>query len=104
MENYSLTISDAGCSMTCAIKLLEEFGSCLESVCPYDISRVNIQPDDEAYEQAENHKINEALHVNIDLNEMKSCLAQGFPFAFDLKLYNSFDNAAKNGIVSIPNT
>ncbi|CAF4072604.1 unnamed protein product [Adineta steineri] len=101
--NYSSTISDTGCSMTCAIEALEEFGTCLESVWPYDISRVDIQPDDEAYEQAENHKINEALHVNIDLNEMKSCLAQGFPFAFGLKLYSSFDNAAKNGIVSIPN-
>ncbi|CAF4106525.1 unnamed protein product [Adineta steineri] len=101
--NYSTTISDTGCSMTCAIEALEEFGTCLESVWPYDISRVDIQPDDEAYEQAENHKINEALHVNIDLNEMKSCLAQGFPFAFGLKLYSSFDNAAKNGIVSIPN-
>jgi hypothetical protein len=33
---------------------------------------------------------------------MKSCLAQGFPFAFGLKIYSSFDKAAQTGIVSVP--
>jgi len=33
---------------------------------------------------------------------MKSCLAQGFPFAFGLRMFTSFDNAAKNGVVPIP--
>jgi hypothetical protein len=34
---------------------------------------------------------------------MKSCLAQGFPFAFGLRLYSSFDQASKTGIVPMPN-
>ncbi|CAF0921579.1 unnamed protein product [Adineta ricciae] len=33
---------------------------------------------------------------------MKSCLAQGFPFTFALKLYNSFHQAAKKGIITTP--
>ncbi len=97
------SITDSGCSITDAIEALEECGTCLESIWPYDISNVNICPDDEAYEQAENHKIHKALQVNLDLNEMKSCLAQGFPFAFGLRLYKSFDKATKYGIVSTPN-
>ncbi len=101
-RNNSKSIVDSGCSMTDAIEALEEFGTCLESIWPYDISNVNIRPNDEAYEQAESHKINKALKVNVDLNEMKSCLAQGFPIAFGLKLYSSFDKAAKNGVVSVP--
>jgi hypothetical protein len=101
-SNNSELIDDFGCSMTDAIEALEEFGTCLESIWPYDISNVNIRPNDEAYEQAKNHKINKALHLNIDLNEMKSCLAQGFPFAFGLRLYSSFDKALKNGIVPKP--
>jgi hypothetical protein len=88
--------------MTDAIEALEEFGTCLESIWPYDISRVNTRPNDQAYQQAKDHKINEALQINIDLNDMKSCLAQGYPFAFGLQLYTSFDKAAQTGVVPMP--
>jgi hypothetical protein len=101
-SNQSDAVVDSGCSITNAIEALEEFGTCLESLCPDDISLVNTCPDDQAYEQAENHKINEAHQISINLHEMKSCLAQGFPFAFGLRLYKSFDKAAKNGIVPMP--
>ena len=98
----SSSVSDTGCSMTDTIEALEEFGACLESIWPYDISNVNTRPDDRAYQQAAQHKISEALQVNVDLNEMKSCLAQGFPIAFGLKLFSSFDKAAQTGIVPMP--
>ncbi len=90
--------------MTSAIEALEEFGTCLESHWPYDISRVNTRPNESAYQEAINHKITEALRIDINLHEMKSCLAQGFPFAFGLKLYTSFDQASKSGVVPMPNT
>jgi C1A family cysteine protease len=90
--------------MTDSIEALEEFGTCLESYWPYDIANVNTRPDDQAYQEAQGHKITQAMQVNIDLNEMKSCLAQGFPFAFGLKLYKSFDKAATTGIVPMPNS
>lgn len=90
--------------MTDVIEALEKYGTCLESIWPYDISMVNERPSDEAYEAAKDHKITEALQVNIDLYEMKSCLAQGFPFAFGLKLFSSFDQATTTGVVPMPNT
>src|SRR5689334_3140548 len=89
--------------MTNAIEALEESGTCLESVWPYDITHVNQRPSSDAFEKGVKHKIHQALHVKIDLNEMKSCLAQGFPFAFGLRLYTSFDQAATTGIVPMPN-
>lgn len=88
--------------MTSAIEALEESGVCLESIWPYDISQVNVRPSDEAYQSGKHHRITEALQVNIDLNEMKSCLAQGFPFAFGLTLYQSFDQASTSGVVPMP--
>ncbi len=88
--------------MTNAIEALEEFGTCLESVRPYEISSVNTRPSEDAFEQAKSQQITSALKVNIDLTEMKTCLAQGFPFAFGLRLYESVDKAAKNGVVPIP--
>jgi len=63
---------------------------------------VNKCPKDEAYTAAENHKICDALELNLDLSDMKSCLAQGFPFIFGLELYKSFDKADKKGIVPMP--
>jgi len=90
--------------MTSAIEALEEFGTCLESLWPYDTTRVNTRPSEQSYQEAQRHKITEALRVNINLSEMKSCLAQGFPFAFGLRLYNSFDKALTRGVVPLPNT
>lgn len=96
-------VTDSGCSMTNAIEALQEFGTCLESKWPYDTSRVNSRPSDEAFQQGRKHRVEQALRVQIDLNEMKACLAQGFPFAFGLRLYTSFDQAAKGGVVPMPN-
>ncbi|CAF4937264.1 unnamed protein product [Rotaria sp. Silwood1] len=97
-------VVDTGCTMTSAIEALEEFGTCLESTWPYDLSRVNTRPHEKAYREARNHRITEAFRINVNLYEMKSCLAQGFPFAFGLRLYASFDKAATTGVVPIPKT
>ncbi|CAF4497980.1 unnamed protein product [Rotaria sp. Silwood2] len=102
-ENPS-AITDSGCTMTNSIETLEEFGVCLKSIWPYDISQMNTKPNGEAYQDAKGHKIIDALQVDIDLTEMKSCLAQGFPFAFGLKLFPSFDKAGKTGVVPMPNS
>ena len=77
-------------------------GTCLESTWPYDIAYVNQAPTAQCYQEAQNHKIIDALPVRIDLEEMKSCLAQGFPFVFGLKLFGSFDRASSTGVVSMP--
>ncbi|CAF3348813.1 unnamed protein product [Rotaria sp. Silwood1] len=98
----SYNVTDSGCSMTNIIEALEEFGICLESIWPYNITNINTRPSDEAYTTAKDHKITEAFQVKIDLYEMKSCLAQGFPFAFGLKLFASFDQATNIGVVPMP--
>jgi len=101
-EESGGNIEDSGCTITSAIESLEESGTCLESIWPYYTKRVNKCPSDEAYQAAENNKINDALQINVDLHEMKSCLAQGFPFVFGIELYKSFDKANEKGIVPMP--
>ncbi|CAF1035165.1 unnamed protein product [Rotaria magnacalcarata] len=101
-EESDDNIDDSGCTVTSAIEALEEFGTCLESIWPYYTKRVNKCPSDAAFEEAENNKIVDALQININLDEMKSCLAQGFPFVFGLELYKSFDKADEKGIVPMP--
>ncbi|UJR09185.1 hypothetical protein I4U23_013433 [Adineta vaga] len=103
-DEESDDIDDSGCTITGAIESLEESGTCLESIWPYYTKRVNKCPSDYAYEAAEDNKISDALQVNVDLVEMKSCLAQGFPFVFCMKLFKSFDKAGQKGIVPLPKT
>lgn len=88
--------------MTTGIETLEEFGVCPESHWPYDIHQLNQSPDQRAFDEAQQLKITEALQLDLDLTQMKSCLAQGFPFAFGLSLFTSFDLAAKSGVVPLP--
>ncbi|CAF1506720.1 unnamed protein product, partial [Didymodactylos carnosus] len=103
-NNPSAWISDTGCSMTDAIEALDEHGACRESQWPYDISKVNQRPPSFTYEEAKHFTIDEALQINIDLYEMKSCIAQGYPFAFGIRLFKSFDKARENGIVPVPSS
>jgi hypothetical protein len=72
-------MSDSGSAIVHAIESMSEIGVCLESLWQYDIRNVNVKPDAMCYTAAKEHMILEALEVDIDLFEMKACLAQGFP-------------------------
>ncbi|CAF1092969.1 unnamed protein product [Adineta steineri] len=95
-------VNDSGCHLIYVIEALKEYGTCLESFWPYDTGRLNYKPTEESYEQASSHKIADALKVNIDLNEMKSCLAHGFPFIINISVFASFGNGGKSGVVPMP--
>ncbi|CAF1095756.1 unnamed protein product [Didymodactylos carnosus] len=96
------TIKDEGVCITHALEALMEYGVCLESIWPYDIKEVNTKPNRRAYAHAQRFKIKEAYYVEKDLHDMKSCLAQGFPFVFSCKTFESFQNTGPTGIISLP--
>ena len=100
----SKSMKDSGCTITGGIETLAEFGTCLESLWPYDSKSVNVCPSDEAYSEAVNHTITEAFQIDVDLYQMKACLAQGFPFVFAVTLFQSFSRAADFGHVHQPTT
>ncbi|CAF3535676.1 unnamed protein product [Rotaria sp. Silwood1] len=95
-------IQDKGSNITYTLETLNEIGVCPESAWKYDIEKVNEQPSDEAYEAAKNNKITSALEVNQDLTEMKTCLAQGYPFVFSVRLFDHFFGTGKDGVVRMP--
>jgi C1A family cysteine protease len=94
---------DKGSCITTSIRVLEEMGACTEETWSYDPKRVLKKPSQEAYDEALYFLVEEADQVDIDLYSMKHCLAEGYPFAFGLKLFKSFDRARKHGSVAIPN-
>ncbi|CAF1226868.1 unnamed protein product [Adineta steineri] len=102
VEQKTEKVADKGCQLVSVITALTEDGTCLESFWPYVTERHNDKPTEEAYEQASHHKIADALQVNINLTEMKTCLAQGLPFVIGLYIYDSFGSAGASGVVPMP--
>ena len=101
-RQYDGIQGDEGSTITGSIRVLEELGACTEALWVYDPQFVNCQPSAEAYEEALSFLVKEAQEIDINLYAMKHCLAEGYPFAFGLKLFKSFDRAGKHGRVLLP--
>ena len=95
-------VEDEGTAIEEAIEGLCEFGACSESSWPFDEDAVNEQPEDEAYEEAASFCIEDVSVLPTDLDAWKSCLADGYPIIFALKLYRSFEDHRRAGLVPVP--
>ncbi|CAF1947150.1 unnamed protein product [Rotaria magnacalcarata] len=103
-RKHTALIVDAGCPIVSAIEALKKKGFCFEFEWPYKKKQVNIKPPKGCYRSANEKDKLQALKVNADIDEMRSCLAQGLPIIFGLDMYPSFGKAAKNGgAVPMPN-
>ena len=94
-QDYNM--KDEGTQIPNAIEALAEFGCCKEQLFPFDTANVNHKPPEKCYEEAKNYRIKEGMQLRGDLDEMKACLAEGYPFVFGLILFNSFLEAETNG-------
>ncbi|MDL2309547.1 C1 family peptidase [Parabacteroides sp. OttesenSCG-928-B22] len=93
--------TDSGCSYLESIKALTEEGICIETLCPYDENKFDKKPSADAYADAEKRKVKTAKNVNVDLDDIKSALEEGYPVAVSVRLYDSF-SADNSGFVSRP--
>jgi C1A family cysteine protease len=94
---------DSGGQIRDCIKSISSDGVCPETDCPYIISKFTQNPSKKAYRDAKNDVITKYLRVT-NSQEIKSCLAQGFPVIFGFSVYESFESpeVAKTGIVEMP--
>jgi C1A family cysteine protease len=97
--------SDSGAMIRDGIKTLVKQGVCSETIWPYRVSMFDVKPDEACYKQALKHKITSYRRI-LTLDEMRACLAEGFPFAFGFTVYESFESqkVARTGIVPMPKT
>ncbi|CAF3490522.1 unnamed protein product [Rotaria sp. Silwood1] len=95
-------IIDKGSIIPYIIEVLKQFSTCLKSMWPYDIRKVNERPSDEAYEAAKNNWMTDLLRLKVDLNEMKTCLTQEYPLIFGVKTFGFRHKVKENGIVPMP--
>jgi C1A family cysteine protease len=96
--------SDCGAQIRDGIKSVASQGVCHETLWPYDETQFATKPTDQCYTEALNYLILQYHSVPQDLVQMKSCLAEGFPFALGITVYESFegDDVAKTGMVNLP--
>src|SRR5208283_2321016 len=72
---------DSGAMIRDGIKTLADQGVCTEALWPYDISQFTVKPPDACYQEALNYEITSYQRIDTT-DEMRSCLADGFPFVF----------------------
>ncbi len=95
--------SDAGAALRDGIKTLKKQGVCSETRWPYVISKFAVKPIASCYKEALQHQIT-SYHRILTLDEMRTCLADGYLFVFGFTVYESFESpeVAKSGVLEMP--
>jgi C1A family cysteine protease len=96
--------TDSGAEIRDGIKSVNKKGVCPETMLPYDIKKFAIKPSAACYKEALNHQVLSYQRVQRTTDQMKACLAEGYPFVFGFTVYESFESSsvAKSGKVNMP--
>jgi C1A family cysteine protease len=96
--------SDSGAMIRDGIKSVSKQGDCPETSWPYDPAKFADKPGAACYKEALKYKTVQYQRLVQTLNQMKGCLADGFPFVFGFVVYDSFESPAvqKSGNVPMP--
>jgi C1A family cysteine protease len=96
---------DSGAFLRDGIKSLAKQGVCPEPQWPYIIDRSTFKkkPNAACYSAAQKRRIL-SYHRIDTLDEMRTCLADGFPFVFGFTVYESFESetVARSGVLNLP--
>lgn len=96
---------DNGTQISSAIHVIKNQGLCRESQFAYTDENVLFSPPDEAYLEGLHHKaVWDYKLDNRNLNELKQCLAWGYPIIFGMTCYDSMmtQQVAETGDIPYP--
>ena len=102
--------SDSGAQIRDGIKSVATTGACFEGPdadeWPYVIANFREKPPQACYTAAKLDLVVNYSRIVQNLNQMKGCLASGYPFVFGFTVYDSFESqaVAQTGIVAMPAT
>ncbi|MDR3572849.1 MAG: C1 family peptidase [Anaerolineaceae bacterium] len=93
---------DSGCELRDCWKQLQKTGTCLTKYWPYSIKKFAKKPSANAYSNSI-YKIS-SYHALSSSNDIKTCLASGWPVVIGFTVYDSFesDAVAATGIMPMP--
>ena len=108
---------DSGAQIRDGMKTVAKLGVCPEEEWAYDDTpppsedapfpdgaRDGQRPSDQCYQDATAHRATTYRRVLRDLDQMRGCLAAGYPFVFGFTVYDSFESekVSKTGVVPMP--
>ena len=95
---------DSGAMLRDGIKTVAKEGAPPEDLWPYHIQKFRDKPSKETYDEAKKYQVVLYQRISRDLNQMKTCLATGFPFCFGFTVFPFFESreVARTGIVPMP--
>ncbi|HEV1996364.1 MAG TPA: C1 family peptidase, partial [Candidatus Acidoferrum sp.] len=99
--------SDNGAQIRDGVKSVATTGVCPETDWPYDITKfADKPPDPPCYADAAKNTATSYRRVPQILNQMKGCLASGYPFVLGFSVYESFESpqVAQTGHAPMPHT
>jgi len=95
--------SDSGAAIRDGVKSLVKLGVCSEKSWPYNIAKFTQKPSAACFKEAATHEVT-SYHRILSLQEMRQCLAEGYPFVFGFTVYSAFESkaVAKTGALNLP--
>jgi C1A family cysteine protease len=96
---------DAGAMIRDGVKSVSRQGAPHERLWPYDVKQFRTKPPKPVYADARKHAAVLYQRVTQDIQQLRGCLAAGYPIVFGFSVYTSFesDAVAKSGRVPMPN-
>ncbi|MGA2029321.1 MAG: C1 family peptidase [Verrucomicrobiota bacterium] len=96
--------SDGGAQIRDGIKSVANQGVCPETEWPYNIAKFKTKPPKKCYVDALKHRVVLYQRATQTLNQLRGCLASGYPFVFGFTVYESFESpvVAKTGHAPMP--
>jgi C1A family cysteine protease len=95
--------SDDGAALRDGIKTLVKQGVCSEKKWPYIEAKWGAKPTPACYKEALEHQITSYARIHT-VDEMRACLAEGYPFVFGFAVYQSFESqeVTRTGVAPLP--
>jgi C1A family cysteine protease len=96
-------MTDSGAMIRDGIKTLAKQGACTEKKWPYVIAKFAKKPTKACYTEALGYQILSYARLNTR-DEMRACLADGFPFVFGFSVYDGFETQqmSRTGVLDMP--
>jgi C1A family cysteine protease len=96
--------TDSGAQIRDGVKSVGQQGVCPETEWPYDITKFTNEPPPAAYTDALKTRATSYARVPRTLQQMKGCLASGYPFVLGFTVYEAFESpdVASTGVLNMP--
>lgn len=95
---------DSGAQIRDGIKSVSHQGDCQEDKWPYKIAKFAVKPPPKCYKLATKYRAVQYQRLAQIPNQLKGCLASGYPFVLGFTVYESFESqeVAQTGHGSLP--